>query len=285
MLSRLVIAFLSRSKRLLISWLSHHVQWFWRTPKIKSVTVSIVPPSICHEVMGPDAMFFVFWMLSFTICFTFLFQCHQKALQLLFTFCHKGGVFCISEVIDISSSNLNSSCASSNPAFCMVYSAYKLNKQGDNIHLWSSPFPTWNQSIVLSVVLTVVSWPAYRFLRRQVRWSGTPISLRVFHSLLWSTWSKVSVLSMKQKWIHLEFPCFCYDPRDVVILISGSSTFFKSSLYIWKSSFYIPLKPSLKDFESYFASVWNEDNSAVTWTFFGITRLWYWRENWPFPVL
>ena len=129
-LSRLVITFLPRGKHLFISWLQSLPAVILEPQKIKSATVS---PSICHEVMGPDAMFFVFWMLSFTICFTFLFQCHQKALQFLFTFCHKGGVFCISEVIDISSSNLNSSCASSNPAFCMVYSAYKLNKQGDNI--------------------------------------------------------------------------------------------------------------------------------------------------------
>ena len=49
------------------------------------------------------------------------------------TFCHKGGVICISEVIDISSSSLDSACASSNPAFLMIYSAYKLNKQRDNI--------------------------------------------------------------------------------------------------------------------------------------------------------
>ena len=47
-----------------------------------------------------------------------------------------------------------------------------------------------NQSSVPCSILTVASWPAYRFPRRQVRWSGTPISLIIFHSLLWSTWSK-----------------------------------------------------------------------------------------------
>ena len=66
--------------------------------------------------------------------------------------------------------------ASSSPAFLMIYSAYKLNKQGDNIHPWRTPFPIWNQSVVPCPVLTVVSWPAYRFLRRQARWSGIPIS-------------------------------------------------------------------------------------------------------------
>ena len=81
-------------------------------------------------------------------------------------------------------------CASSSLAFCMMYSAYKLNKQGDNIQPWHTPFPIWNQSIFPCLVLTVAYWPAYRFLRRQVRWSGIPISLRIFHSLLWSTQSK-----------------------------------------------------------------------------------------------
>ena len=64
-MSRLVITFLSRSKHLLISWLPSPSAVILEPPKIKSVTVSIAFPSICHEVMGPDAMILVFWMLSF----------------------------------------------------------------------------------------------------------------------------------------------------------------------------------------------------------------------------
>ena len=80
--------------------------------KIKSDTVSIVSPSICHEVMGPDAMIFVFCMLSFKPTFSFSsFHFHQEAFEFLFTFCHKGGVICISEVIDISPGNLDSNLA------------------------------------------------------------------------------------------------------------------------------------------------------------------------------
>ena len=81
-------------------------------------------------------------------------------------------------------------CASSSWAFHMMYSACKLNKQGDDIQPWCTPFSIWNQSIFPCLVLTVASWPTYRFLKRQVRWSGIPISLRIFHSLLWSTQSK-----------------------------------------------------------------------------------------------
>ena len=65
MLSRMVIAFLPRSKRLLISWLQSPSAVILEPKKIKSLTVSIVSASICHEVMGPDAMIFIFWMLSF----------------------------------------------------------------------------------------------------------------------------------------------------------------------------------------------------------------------------
>ena len=64
-LSRFVIAFLPKSRRLLISWLQSPSAAILEPRKIKSVTVSPVSPSICHEVMGPDAMILVFWMLSF----------------------------------------------------------------------------------------------------------------------------------------------------------------------------------------------------------------------------
>ena len=57
-------------------------------------------------------------------------------------------------------------CASSNPAFLKMQSAYKLNKQGDNIQPWLTPFLIWSQSVVPCPVLTVASWPGYRFLRR-----------------------------------------------------------------------------------------------------------------------
>ena len=80
--------------------------------------------------------------------------------------------------------------ASSSLAFRIIYSAYKLNKQGENIQLLCSPFPIWNQSVVPCKVITVTSWPEFRLIRRQVRWSGIPISLRIFHSLSWSTQSK-----------------------------------------------------------------------------------------------
>ena len=79
MLSRFVITFLPRSKCLLISWLQSPFAVILEPQKIKSDTVSTVSPSISHEVMGPDAMIFVFWTLS--QLFTLLFHFHQEAFS------------------------------------------------------------------------------------------------------------------------------------------------------------------------------------------------------------
>ena len=85
--------------------------------------------------------------------------------------------------------------------------------------------------------------------------------------------------------VFLEYSCFVYDPMDVGNLISGSSAFSKSGLYVWKFSVHILLKPCLENFEHYFASVWDDCNRVVVWIFLGIAFLWDWSENWPFPVL
>ena len=74
--------------------------------------------------------------------------------------------------------------------------------------------------------------------------------------------------------VFLELSCFFYDPKDVGSLISGFSAFSKSSLNIWKFMVYVLLKPGLENFEPYFASMWNEWNCVVVWTFFGIAFLW-----------
>ena len=74
MLCRLIIAFLPRSKRLLISWLQSPSALVLEPPKMKSVTVSTVSPYICHEVMGLDAIILVFLMVSFKPAFYFAFS-------------------------------------------------------------------------------------------------------------------------------------------------------------------------------------------------------------------
>ena len=86
--------------------------------------------------------------------------------------------------------NLISCFDLSSLGFCMMYSAYELNKLGDNIQPFHIPVPVVNQSLVSYLVLTVACSHAYRFQMRRVGWSGIPISWRIFHSLLWSTESK-----------------------------------------------------------------------------------------------
>ena len=139
--------------------------------------------------MGLDAMIFIFWMLSF------------KPAFLLSSFTFIKSLFSsssLSAIRVVSSAYLRllifllailiPACASSSPAFHMMYFAYKLNKQGDNMQPWHLS-QLWTSPVVPHLVLMVVSWPAYRIFRRQVRWSGIPISW-IFHCLLWSTQSK-----------------------------------------------------------------------------------------------
>ena len=146
---------------------------------------------------------------------------------------------------------------------------------------WRSPFPIRNPSVVPCPVLTAASWPAHRFLSRQVRWSVTPISLRIFHSWLWSTVKDFSVVHEAEVDAFLEFSCFFLIQQ----VLAGSFVFAQSSLNIWTLSVHVLLKPSSENLEHYFAGVWNECNCAVVWAFFGIAFLWDWNENWPLPVL
>ena len=190
MLSRLVKTFFSKKQASFNFMTAATICSDFGAPKIKSATISTVSPSICHEVMGPDAMILVSWILSFKPTFAF------SSFTFIKRFFNSPSLSAISVVssaylrlLIFPLAILIPACASSSPVFLMMYSAYKLNKQGDNIQPWHSPFPIWNQSVPCPV-LTVASWPAYRFLKRQVRWSGIPISFRIFHSLLWSTQSK-----------------------------------------------------------------------------------------------
>ena len=188
MLSRLVIALLPRSKCLLISWLQSPPAVIWEPMPLSPLFPRLFA---MKWLMGPDAMIFLFWILSFKPAFSFfsftfikrLFSSSSfSAIRVVSSACLRLLIFLPAILIP--------AYTSSSPAFRMMYSAYKLNKQGDNIQPWHTPYPIWNQSIVLGVVLTVASCPAFRFLRRQVRWFGIPISLRIFHTLLWSTQSK-----------------------------------------------------------------------------------------------
>ena len=95
------IAFLPRSKHLLISWLQSPSAVILEPKKINSIFVSLFPPSICYEVMGLDAMILTFWMLSSKPVFHSPLSTSSRGSLVVLHFLNKGGVICISEVIDI----------------------------------------------------------------------------------------------------------------------------------------------------------------------------------------
>ena len=144
MLSRLVIAFLPRSKHLLISWLQLPSAVILEPKKMKSVTVSIVSPSISHEVMGPDAMILDFWMLSFKATFSLSsFTFIKRLFSSSSLYDIRVGSSAYLRLLIFLLSILILACASSSPSFRMMYFASKLNKQGDKIQPWCTLFPIY----------------------------------------------------------------------------------------------------------------------------------------------
>ena len=144
--------------------------------------------------------------------------------------------------------NVIPACASSGWPFCMMYSAYSLNKQGGNIQPLCTPFLIWNQSVVPCSVLTVASWPAYRYLRMQVRCSGIPISVSFPQFVVIHTVKGFYMVNKAEVVIVLKFSWFFYDTMDDGNLISGSSAFSKSSLNIWNFTVHVLLKTCLEKF-------------------------------------
>ena len=141
----------------------------------------------------------------------------------------------------------------------MMHNVCKLNKQDDNIQPCCASFPVLNQSFVLCPVLTC--FLTHRQVsRRQVRWSGTPISWRIFQFVLTHIVKGFSVVNEAEEDVFLALLCFLSDWANVGNLIFGSSSSSKPTLHIWKFTVDIPQKPSLKDFEHNLTNMWNECN-------------------------
>ena len=172
----------------------------------------------CHDLS--------FWMLSFKLAFSLS---SFTFIKRLFSSSSLSAIRVVSsaylKLLIFLLAILNPACASSSLAFHMMYSVCKLNKQGDTIQLWCTPFPILKQYVVPCSVLTVASEPAYKFLRRQIRWSGIPISWRIFQFVLIHRVKGFDIVNKAEVDVFLEFSCFSYDPSDVGNLISGSSAF------------------------------------------------------------
>ena len=145
-------------------------------------------------------------------------------------FCHKGGVICISEVIDISPGNLDSSSWFIQPSI----SHDVLSMSGSNYCFLTC--------IQISQEAGQVVWHSHL--------------LKDFPKfVVICTVKGFGVINKAKVDVFLELCCFFNDPADVDTLISGSSVFSKSSLNIWKFEVHILLKPSLENFENYFACI------------------------------
>ena len=214
MLSRLVIAFLRRSK------------WF----HFKAVVTICSDFGVqenkvchcfhcfligCHEVMELDAMILVFWMLSFKPAFSLSSFTFVKRLL------SSSSLFAIRVLSAaylgcwFSPGNLDSSlCFVQSGILHDVLCILKLNKQSDHVQPWSTFFPIWNHSVVPCLVLTVASSPAYRLLRRQGVWYSHFFQnfpqFVVIHTV-----KVFGIVSEAEVDVFLEFSCFFDDPKDV----------------------------------------------------------------------
>ena len=146
----------------------------------------------------------------------------------------QGGIYSL----EYSFSNLEPVCCSMSSSNCCFLTCIQISQEADKVIWYSHLLKNFPQFVVIHTV-------------------------KIF-----------GVVNKAKVDVFLELSHFFNDPTDVGNLISGSSAFPKYSLFIWKFLVHILLKPSLKDFEHNLASMWNECNCTVVWTFFGVAFLW-----------
>ena len=168
--ARFVIAVIPRNSCLWISWLQSLFAVILVPKKMKSVTASTFQPSTYREVIGPVSMILVVQILSCNPAFSLS---YFALIKRFLSYSPVSAIRVVSSaylsLLLLLPAILIPDGESSSPAFHMMYSACKLNNQRDNIQPCHTLFPIIKQSAVPSLVLTVPSWPGYRFLRRQVR--------------------------------------------------------------------------------------------------------------------
>ena len=140
--------------------------------------------------------------------------------------------------LDILLSQFGPVCCSMSGSICCFLTCIQISQEADKVVWYSHLFKNFPQFVVMHTV----------------KGFGTvnKVEINVFLELSW----------------------FFHNPPDLVNFISGSSAFPKTSLSIWKFMVHVLLKPGIENFEHYFASIWDECNCAVVWTFFGIALLW-----------
>ena len=192
-LSRFVIAFLLRSKHLLMSWLQSQSAVILESKKIKSVTVSIVPPS-CHEVMGLHAVILVFWCWVLSQLFHSPLSPSSRGSLVALRFLWSSVIFlwnsvvCISEVVDTSAGNLDFSLWFLQPrnlhdVLCIEFKSVTLDTTDLLLSRFEPVHSSMSNSNCCFLTCIQVSQEAGKVVCISISW-------RIFHSLLWSTQSK-----------------------------------------------------------------------------------------------
>ena len=234
MLSKLVITFLPRSKRLLISWLQSSSVVILEPPQKKVWHCFHSFPIYFPWSDGTRCHDLIFWILSFKSTFSLS---SFTFIKRLFNFSSLSAIRVVSSAylrwLIFLPAILIPACDSSSLTFHMMYSACKLSKQDNNIQPWRTPLPIWNQSVVLCPVLTV-SFTCIQISQEtgQVIWYSH--LFKNFPQLVVIHRGKgFGIVSKAEEVVFLELSCFFDDPADVGNLISGSSAFSKSSLNIW----------------------------------------------------
>ena len=185
--------------------------------------------------MWSDAMIFVFWMLIFKPAFSLS---SFTFIKRFFSFSSLSAIRVVSSaylrLLIFLPAILISACASSSPAFLVMYSAYKLNKQGDNTQPWCTSFLIWNQSW-LEAWNHVVPWPVFNCCYLTCMQISQGASQVVWYShllknfpqfILIHTVKVFGVVNKAEVDVSLELSCFFDSPVDVGSLISGYSAFF-----------------------------------------------------------
>ena len=149
---------------------------------------------------------------------------------MLYCLSHQGSV---SQVTDIFPSILIPACLSSSPAFLMMYSTCKLNKQGDNIQSWCTPFLIWNQSVPCPVLTCFLTCIQISQKTGQVVWYSHLLK-NLPQFVMIHTVKGFGIVNKAEVDVFLELSYYCDDPADVGNLIPGSSALSKSILNIWK---------------------------------------------------
>ena len=251
MLSRLLMTFLPGSKRLLISWLQSPYAVILEPPKLKSDTVSTVSPSISHEVMGPDAMIFVFWMLSFRPTFSLS---SYTFIKRLFSSSSLSTIRLVSSAylrfLIFLPATLIPAYASSSPAFLMMYSVYKLN----NTAL------TYSFSYLEPVCCSVSSSNFYFLTCIQISQKASQV---VWYSHLFQNFPQFVVIHTVN--------CFVLVNKTEIDVFSGTLYAFlmiQWMLAIWSLVPLPFLKPAWTSGSSWFTYCW-----SLAWRILSITLL------------